>query len=134
MADKANYALQDESLSIGFKTTFACLTFSQSDRIRFVNFPKKAIRDLETVITNIWPKGIQDSKPFGMGHEVKLRGNPWGHGGGLSEESINAYKFLTCIMKILYDSGWILKTTGSIGQNGNDKGQEHYYAQQNSQT
>ena len=93
----ALYFRQDTSLMENKEQAkFFALSLNKNDRIRLINAPDQLTNSLRVIITDTWPKGIQEfmnliytypSWLFYLGiqeefvkigeHEFKLKGNPW---------------------------------------------------------
>lgn len=106
----------------GFRTTFACVALSMTDRIRFINIPQDDVRQVQKAIAASWPSGIQDARRYGPSYEIKLSGNPWRHSTYATSDMINARVLLCGLLRGLFDRGWILKGSTDISQKLRDKG------------
>lgn len=74
------YEMPEKGLPQGqvpFRTEYACISFNQSDKVRFVGFDSGYLSLIDDVVQRNWPKGIQRAGPYNVAHEIKLRGNPW---------------------------------------------------------
>ncbi|KAB5530282.1 hypothetical protein GE09DRAFT_386688 [Coniochaeta sp. 2T2.1] len=94
----------------GFRTTFACMTRFNQDRLHFVDFPRSEVETVTARIQAVWPKGIQDSKRMATpgGWDVKIGGLPWA---AVQCGPADGRVLLGEILEHLYNRGWVLHTS-----------------------
>lgn len=117
--DEATTSLMStETRPNDYKTRYALLSLSRSDRVRLIRFPKEiAARIAKEVMPMLWPKGIQDVRRFDENLEVKLRGNPLAHGS--DEEKIAIRQLLLGVLDALAREGWgVYLAAGGLGRVG----------------
>ncbi|OIW35684.1 hypothetical protein CONLIGDRAFT_676591 [Coniochaeta ligniaria NRRL 30616] len=110
LASGAPSSSSSSSQAGSFRTTFACMTRFNTDRLHLVDFPRSEVETVQALVQRVWPKGVQDSQrsltPGGW--EIKIGGSPWavvqcGPGDG---------RVLLCLLlEHLYNRGWILHTS-----------------------
>ncbi|OJJ51729.1 hypothetical protein ASPZODRAFT_127856 [Penicilliopsis zonata CBS 506.65] len=92
--------------------------FSWTDRIRLLGFPDNLQARVTEVLRRSWPKGIQDVRPFDESMEIKLRGNPFAHGG--DEEKIAIRRVVLDLLDMFAKEGWgVGPVAGGLGRLGN---------------
>lgn len=103
------------------RTEFACLFFHSTDKIRLLNFPDGDIVQIKGIMQSIWPRGVQKTKPYGIGQEIKLHGYPFktsGSGQGL----IEGRQMVGRLLQELFNIGWILAHSVDICTKNEEKG------------
>ena len=101
-----------------FQTRFASLSLHMDDRLRFLRFPPEIISQCRTTILRTWPKGIQEERPYGGSHEIKLNGYPWR---GVGKETAEARRLIYSLLATLHSVGWILTLNTDISKTVTDK-------------
>ncbi|KAL4402373.1 hypothetical protein ACI68E_000138 [Malassezia pachydermatis] len=101
-----------------FQTCFASLSLHMTDRIRFIGFSPEALATVRQVVQQTWQPGIQNERPYGGSHEIKLYGNPWR---GIMGEAISSRRLMRNILAALYSQGWILTISTDISKKVTDK-------------
>ena len=101
-----------------FRTTFACLSLHQSDRIRMMQFPPEDVSAIRGIIQRSWSKGIQNERVYSSSYEFKLSGYPW-HGQG--SDAIPSRIVMREIFAYLFSQGWILHLSTDVSRSKFDK-------------
>jgi hypothetical protein len=110
--------------SLEFQTTFACISLNMTDRLRLIRFPSDQILRIEQAVRNSWAKGIQETRRYGVAHELKLKGNPWS-GTYWDKDKAAARGLLSSLLGDLYSMGWVLKACVDLSKKSLDKGTLH---------
>ncbi|KAF1814800.1 hypothetical protein P152DRAFT_384025, partial [Eremomyces bilateralis CBS 781.70] len=106
--------------SAPFRTVFASLSLHMTDRLRFLQFPQEIITAVQNIITNVWSRGIQDTRLYHGSYEIKLRGNPCKRS-GYSDDAVHSRRLMNHILATLYQHGWILSLSTDISKKAMDK-------------
>jgi hypothetical protein len=107
--------------SLEFQTTFACISLNMTDRLRLIRFPSDQVPQIEQVVRTSWTRGVQETRKYGVSHEIKLKGNPW-FGSSWDREKIAARAMISSILGELYSMGWILKACVDLSKKDRDIG------------
>lgn len=102
--------------SLPFRTPFALINIAQGDRIRIVGFPATELPALESIIAGAWPRGIQDSRTYGGGHEIKLKGNPWVLA-MTARQVVESRCFVVGLLRGFFERGWVIKAATGVNKN-----------------
>ena len=105
----------------GFRTEFACMYIYGADKIRCLNFPQAEIDKIRDILQSVWPRGIQNLRPYGMSQEIKLHGYPWKSwtsGRGL----IEGRKTFCGLLQELFNIGWVLTEATNLCRGCLEKG------------
>ncbi|TVY34725.1 hypothetical protein LSUB1_G005023 [Lachnellula subtilissima] len=101
-----------------FRTTFACLSLHQSDRIRMMQFRPEDVSAIRSVIQRHWTKGLQSERVYSASYEFKLSGYPWY---GQGSDAITSRVVVREIFAYLFSQGWILHLSTDVSRSKYDK-------------
>ncbi|TVY94168.1 hypothetical protein LAWI1_G001361, partial [Lachnellula willkommii] len=101
-----------------FRTTFACLSLHQRDRIQMMQFPPEDVSAIRNVIQHHWKKGLQSERVYSASYEFKLSGYPWF---GQGSDAITSRVVVREIFAYLFSQGWILHLSTDVSKNKYDK-------------
>ena len=108
------------------QSSFASISFSWTDRLRFVQFPPAIIAPLTDRIRASWPPGIQAQQAHAQhahahAHEYKLRGAPFGGSAGGEGGAVGGCRLVRDVLAFLHARGWVLVAPVGHGRAASSK-------------
>ena len=94
------------------KVLFSCVSFNDTNKIRFINFPKPIVLVLLSVVNKTYLPGIAAERARDDDcHEIDLNGMPWTHE---SSYNLHARSMLVLLLKQLQICRWKFVFSGDV--------------------